>query len=196
MMRESELDTYSHTGEDGGEENRTLLVIHLSPQCAFFCPHSPENQPYPGLHQKIKWFYDSMIGHHRQWITLQALRCVLDVDLVFEVFLLIKNLFAWKRIWKTPKDNRRPQWVWEWSPFVLRSFWWPSDLQLGWNNWRLYCCWWQCWQDLPFKGWLYSVPLQRTGKHLVSLPCVFCMINQHSGFSFDPLVFLKEFTQP
>lgn len=100
------------------------------------------------------------------------------------VFIFIKNFFPLKQIWKTPGDNRRPQWIWGWSPSVLGSFWWPSDLQLGWNSWSLWFCWWQWWQDLPFKGWLYPVPLQKTGKHLVSLPCVFYTINQHSLWLF------------
>lgn len=43
---------------------------------------------------------------------------------------------------------------------------------------------------------LCPVPLQRMRRQLVSLPGVFHRINQRSGFSFDPLVFLKEFTQP
>lgn len=43
---------------------------------------------------------------------------------------------------------------------------------------------------------LCPVLLQRMRRQLVSLSRVFHRINQHSGFSFDPLVFLKEFTQP
>lgn len=43
---------------------------------------------------------------------------------------------------------------------------------------------------------LCPAPLQRMGRQLVSFPCFPHMIKQQSGFSLDPLVFLKEFTQP